>query len=148
MTADIDRDLHSAVAARLAEFEQQYTANRRSVIDVLAAAGAPITLPDLLGRDTRLAQSSAYRTLAVLSDAGVVRKLVHVGDHAYFELAEQLTEHHHHLICEGCGTVADVTFPDPVESAMDRSFEDVAAITGFSPSRHAVDIYGTCSECQ
>jgi len=144
---DTDPELHRAVAARLADHDQQYTANRRAVVDALATAGAPITLPDLLQADASLAQSSAYRSLSVMVEVGVVRRLVHVGDHAHFELAEHLTEHHHHLICEGCGTVADVTLPDAVEAAMDRTFDEVAAVSGFTPEHHAVDIYGTCADC-
>jgi len=140
-------ELHRAVAARLADHEQQYTSNRRAVVHALAAAGAPITLPDLLAADESLAQSSAYRSLAVLIDVGVVRRLVHVGDHALFELAEHLTEHHHHLICESCGTVVDVTLPDLVEAAMDRTFDEVASAFGFAPLHHVVDIYGTCATC-
>ncbi|MCB0965798.1 MAG: transcriptional repressor, partial [Ilumatobacter sp.] len=91
-------ELHRAVGARLAEHDQQYTANRRAVVEALVAAGSPISLPDLLAADTSLAQSSAYRSLAMLTELGVVRRLVHVGDHALFELDEHLTEHHHHLI--------------------------------------------------
>lgn len=141
-------DLHGAIEARLAAHEQMYTANRRAIVDVLADAGAPITLPDLLVADGSLAQSSAYRSLAVLTDVGVVRRLVHVGDHALFELAEHLTEHHHHLICDGCGTVVDITLPDRVEAAMDRTFDAVAAQAGFVPRHHEIDIYGTCSDCR
>lgn len=148
MGTDIpEADLHRAVAARLVDHEQQYTANRRAVVDALAAAAAPITLPDLLAADGSLAQSSAYRSLAVLIEAGVVRRLVHLGDHALFELAEHLTEHHHHLICESCGIVVDVTLPDGVEAAMDRTFDEVASALGFAPLHHAVDIYGTCADC-
>jgi Fe2+ or Zn2+ uptake regulation protein len=143
-----DPDLHRSVAARLADHDQQYTTNRRAVVDALVMAGAPITLPDLLAADSSLAQSSAYRSLSVMVEAGVVRRLVHVGDHAHFELAEHLTEHHHHLICESCGTVVDVTLPDPVEVEMDRTFHDVAEASGFTPNHHAVDIYGTCSGCR
>jgi Fur family transcriptional regulator, ferric uptake regulator len=141
-------DLHGAVAARLADHDQQYTANRRAVVDALAAAGGPITLPGLLAVDDTLAQSSAYRSLAVLEDAGVVRRLAHVGDHARFELDEHLTEHHHHLICERCGAVVDVTLPDAVERAMNRCFEQVAADAGFRPAHHVVDIYGECARCR
>lgn len=141
------RELHGAIASRLADHDQQYTSNRRTIIDALATAGAPITLPDLLASDDTLAQSSAYRSLSILTDVGVVRKLVHVGDHTLFELAEHLTEHHHHLICEGCGLVVDVTLPDTVEASMDHSFDAVAVAAGFRPSHHAVDIYGTCAGC-
>jgi len=141
-------ELHRAVAARLSEHDQQYTANRRAVVDALVAAGGPITLPELLATDATLAQSSAYRSLATLIESGIVRRLVHVGDHALFELDEHLTEHHHHLICETCGTVVDVTLPDRVERTMDDAFDAVASAAGFAPSHHAVDIYGTCTHCQ
>ncbi len=141
-------ELHRAVAARLADHEQQYTANRRTVVEGLLAASAPISLPDLLAASDSLAQSSAYRSLAVLEDAGVVRRLTHLGDHALFELDEHLTEHHHHLICEGCGRVVDVTLPEPVERAMDRGFEAVAGAAGFMPAHHTVDIYGICADCR
>ena len=141
-------ELHRAVAARLAEDDQLYTTNRRTVVDQLLAAGAPISLPDLLAATDSLAQSSAYRSLAVLEDAGVVRRLSHLGDHALFELDEHLTEHHHHLICEACGLVVDVTLPEPVEQAMDRGFDAVAAQAGFTPAHHSVDIYGTCASCR
>jgi Fur family ferric uptake transcriptional regulator len=141
-------DLHRAVATRLADQGQQYTTNRRSIVASLAAAGGPITLPDLLvAADGDLAQSSAYRNLAVLCEAGVVRRLVHVGDHALFELDEDLTEHHHHLVCERCGTVVDVILPPTVESEMDHAFAQAAAAAGFTADHHAVDIYGTCAAC-
>ena len=107
-----------------------------------------MTLPDILRADCSLAQSSAYRSLAVLVDAGVVRRLVHGNEHAHYELAEHLTEHHHHLVCDTCGTVVDVTLPPRVETAMDRSFADAATRLGFAPSRHAIDIYGVCADCR
>ena len=143
-----DSDLHHGVAAKLLAVEQQYTANRRAVTSVLADAEGPMTLPEILSADPSLAQSSAYRSLAVLVDAGVVRRLVHGNDHAHYELAEHLTEHHHHLVCDSCGTVVDVTLPEHVEGAMDRAFADAAGQHGFTPSRHTVDIYGTCAACR
>jgi Fur family ferric uptake transcriptional regulator len=140
-------ELHATVTARLVEHAQQYTPNRRAVVEALAEADGPITLPDLLSAESTLAQSSAYRSLAVLEEAGVVTRLAHVGDHALFELDEHLTGHHHHLICEECGLVIDVTLPDPVEQAMDQSFADVARGAGFVTTHHAVDIYGRCADC-
>jgi Fur family transcriptional regulator, ferric uptake regulator len=145
MTTD---ELHSGVAARLAAVDQLYTPNRRAVAAVLAHAGSPLTLPEILAADTGLAQSSAYRSLAVLVEAGAVHRLVHGGDHAHYELAEQLTEHHHHLVCDDCGTVVDVTLPPRVETAMDRAFADAATGLGFAPARHAIDIYGLCADCR
>lgn len=140
-------DLHRSVAYRLAEHDQQYTPNRRTVVELLAAAGGPITLPDLLAADPTLAQSSVYRSLSVLADVGIVRRLVHVGDHALFELDEHLTGHHHHLVCDRCGIVVDVVFPESVEVVLSRTFDEVSASVGFTPSHHTIDVHGRCADC-
>lgn len=132
---------------RLTARDQRYTSGRRVIVEALAGAGAPVTLPELLAREPSLAQSSAYRNLAVMEQAGVVRRLVHGGEHAHFELAEGLTEHHHHLICERCGTIRDVTLAPDLERSLDDALDGLTGIEGFVPRHHALDIYGTCADC-
>lgn len=140
--------VHDEVSARLAHLGQSYTSNRRAIVDVLIGAG-PLTLPELLGRRHDLAQSSAYRNLALLADAGVVRKIIHDSDHARYELDEDLTgHHHHHLVCSNCGIVVDVELPGDVERLLDRSLAAVATAAGFSLGRHDLDVHGTCADCR
>ena len=62
-------------------------------------------------------------------------------------IAEELTEHHHHLICTHCGAVSDVTFDADLESELDQAFHGAAAANGFRPEHHAIDIYGACARC-
>jgi Fur family transcriptional regulator, ferric uptake regulator len=140
-------ELHRMARERLTERDQRYTTGRRVIVDALAAAGSPITLPDLLDQAPTLAQSSAYRNLALMEDAGVVRRLVHGGEHAHYELAEDLTEHHHHLICEQCGLIRDITLDARLERSLDEAFEALVDSAGFAPSHHAIDVYGRCSDC-
>ena len=66
-----------------------------------------------------LAQSSAYRNLAVLERAGVVHRIVTSDEFARYELAEDLTHHHHHLICSTCGGVTDFEVSDAVEHELE-----------------------------
>lgn len=108
---------------------------------------APATLPSLLVHAPSLAQSSGYRNLAVLEEAGVVRRLVHGAEHAYYELAEVLTEHHHHLICEVCGRVEDVSLGARTEKSIDDGLGAAARARGFTASRHVIDVYGRCPTC-
>jgi Fe2+ or Zn2+ uptake regulation protein len=144
-TADVA--VHRIVAERLAEREQRYTASRRQIIDALAVADRPVTLPELLARTPGLVQSSAYRNLAVLEEVGAVRRLVHGSDFAHFELAEDLTEHHHHLICVQCGTIRDITLAPRLEQSLDAAFTGVAEAERFAATHHAIDIYGRCHDC-
>jgi Fur family ferric uptake transcriptional regulator len=142
-----DVELHRTVTGRLAEREQRYTRGRRTIVDSLRAAEGPVTLPELLAQAPSLAQSSTYRNLAILEEAGVVRRLVHGGEHAHYELAEDLLGHHHHLICTHCGSVRDVTLDTRLERSLDAAFERAAGGEGFRPERHAIDIYGACADC-
>ncbi len=140
-------ELERAINDRLADHDLRYTSGRRAIVEGLKRAEGPITLPELLECSPDLAQSSAYRNLSLLEGAGVVRRLVHGGEHAHFELAESLTEHHHHLICESCGQVRDITLDAGLERTLDRSFDELAANEGFTPTHHTVDVYGVCGDC-
>ncbi len=141
-------ELERAINDRLAENDLRYTAARRAIVDGLKAADGPITLPELLDAAPKLAQSSAYRNLTLLEDAGVIRRLTHGSEHAHFELAESLTEHHHHLICESCGLVRDITLEAKLERTLDDQFDELAAAEGFTQTHHTVDVYGLCSNCR
>lgn len=141
-------EIHRTVRDRLDQSEQRYTTSRRAVVDALASADGPITLPELIDAAPLLAQSSAYRNLAVLEEVGVVRRLVHSTDHARYELDEQLTEHHHHLICEQCGTVRDVTLTPDLETLLEDAFSAIARAEGFVATHHTIDLFGSCADCR
>ncbi|MEX2626560.1 MAG: Fur family transcriptional regulator [Ilumatobacteraceae bacterium] len=140
-------EVHRMARERLMARDQRYTTGRRRIVEVLAGAGAPVTLPSLLELAPDLSQSSAYRNLAIMEEVGVVRRLVHGAEHAHYELAEDLTEHHHHLICEECGLITDVTLDDGLERSLDQAFEGLAAAADFTPRHHAIDIFGRCADC-
>jgi Fe2+ or Zn2+ uptake regulation protein len=140
-------ELHASAAGRLAEREQRYTANRQAIVEVLAAQTAPVTLPDLLRARRGLSQSSTYRNLAALEDAGVVRRLVAGGEHAHYELAEDLTGHHHHLVCASCGAIEDVELAADLERELEAAFDALARARGFVPEAHTIDIHGRCASC-
>jgi Fur family transcriptional regulator, ferric uptake regulator len=143
-----DAELHRAARERLDGLSQRYTTGRRALVEALAAAPHPVTLPGLLELDSSIPQSSAYRNLSLLEQAGVVRRLVHSAGHAHYELAEDLTTHHHHMICENCGTIRDITLDAKLERSLDKAFADVTDTLGFEPHHHAVDIYGLCADCR
>ena len=141
-------EIHRTVRDRLDANDQRYTSGRRAVVEALASAEGPVTLPELIDLAPALAQSSAYRNLAVMEQVGVVRRLVHSADHARYELAEDLTEHHHHLICQSCGTVRDVTLTPTLERQLDVAFETLSSAEGFEATHHTIDLYGRCADCR
>jgi len=129
----------------------RYSRSRRVVVEALAAAGRPLTLPEVLeaGRTAAggsLAQSSAYRNMGELVDAAVVRRVDSGDDHARFELHESLTGHHHHLVCDGCGRIEDFDVPDEFEARV-ADLVAVAADRGFRVDAHRFDMVGRCADC-
>lgn len=142
-----NEDLHRTAEERLRGEGQRYTASRRALVDRLATGGRPLSITDLLGGRRRVPQSSAYRNLATLERAGVVRRVITEEDFARFELDERLTEHHHHLVCSNCGRIEDVTIPQALEGSIDETFDEVARRVGFASVGHRLDLIGLCDDC-
>lgn len=140
-------DLHATATARLRADGQRYTSRRRALVELLAELDQPLTIPQLLERRRDMAQSSVYRNLAVLERARVVHRIVTADEFARYELAEDLTEHHHHLICASCGDVTDFTVPEAVEQDLEAALAKVAKRTGFQVTDHRLDLVGTCPRC-
>jgi Fe2+ or Zn2+ uptake regulation protein len=148
MTAPItDEELHTTAAQRLRSSGLRYTSSRRAVVDVLSDSDRPLTIPEILSVDPSLAQSSAYRNLTELIGVGVVHRIISGDEYSHFELAEDLTSHHHHLVCTSCGRVADVTLSDDIETSLDRALARVAKAEGFEPEHHRLDVLGRCADC-
>ena len=142
----VSDDLHAAVAGMLRRAGQRYTVARRSLVDVLAGAGRPLTAADVVAADRLTPLSTTYRNLAVLTQAGVLHRFANA-DCARFELAEHLSEHHHHLMCLDCGQVFDVTLPARTERLITEALNVAATQTGFTPESHRLDALGRCKTC-
>jgi len=110
------------------------TPQRLAVLEALAAEQHQ-SLEELRGRCPGVGLVTMYRTLDLLSEIKVVRRL-DLGDGPRYELAE---DHHHHMICESCGDISE--FEEcPVDT---RSLTDL----GFEVNAHSLEIYGRCADC-
>ena len=142
-------DLHHAISARLARGRPALHRGSPDLVGVLAERRPPAHHAGDPARPVGLAQSSAYRNLAVLETCGVVHRVAGSDEFARFELAEDLTDHHHHhLICTDCGLVADFTVSDRLERSLEAAMETVADATGFAPDHHRLDLLGRCAACR
>jgi Fur family transcriptional regulator, ferric uptake regulator len=140
-------ELHRVAAARLGQDGQRYTTNRRDLVDVLHDERQPMTIPEILARRRDLAQSSVYRNLSLLERAGVVVRVVTNSEWGRYELAQDLTGHHHHLVCSACGLVRDVELPEHLEHAIDRLLGELSTESGFVIEEHRFDLLGRCRAC-
>ena len=139
--------LHEAVERRLDAHDQRYTPMRRLLVEALVESGRPLTVPEILDRAPGIPQSSVYRNVTALIDAGVVRRVTTDEDHWRVELAEEISGHHHHLVCGVCGRVEDVPPSTTLEHALGDTARLVAGRSGFVVNEHRLDLVGTCATC-
>jgi len=139
--------LDELVEVRLRRAGLRYTSGRRAIVELLALTARPVSISDIAAQLPDIPRSSAYRHLVDLQGAGVVRRIAAEDEFARFELAEDLTEHHHHLLCTSCGSVTDVTPTPAFELIVARTVQELAAKQGFRPTAHALDVIGHCANC-
>ena len=141
-------EMDEKVASLLHQAGHRYSPVRRRLVKVLRTSGKPLTNNQIIDSDKSLVQSSVYRNLNVLEEAGAVTRIATNDEFARFELAEHITEHHHHIICNSCGDIADFSLPPNIEKSLDLSLRKAAMKTSFDIDNHRLDVLGTCTSCQ
>ncbi|MFM6962779.1 MAG: Fur family transcriptional regulator [Micrococcales bacterium] len=84
--------------------------------------------------------ATVYRTLTDLAGAGEADALQSQDGEALYRACT--TNHHHHLICRGCGLTVEIE-----ASSLEKWAENVASEHGFSQADHTVEIFGICPKC-
>lgn len=150
MTDDLHTDdIHAMVGRLLESAEQRYTPVRRRLVTALLAAGRPLTAAEVQAAAADVPQSSVYRNLGDLEQAGALVRVAAADEFTRFELAEGLTDHHHHhLLCRGCGKVVDFQLPRAVEQSVSRAVLAAAEREGFRSEVHRIDLVGHCQACR
>ena len=123
------------------------TPQREVVADVVFGSREHLSVEDiearLKERGERIGKATIYRTMEILVRSGLVE------DHDFgdgFRRYEHLFGQqplHEHLVCTECRKVIEFQRPE-----IERIQEQVAAEHGFLPTRHRLEIYGLCSDCQ
>jgi Fur family ferric uptake transcriptional regulator len=145
---ELPKEIADAVAVALAPSGQRLTRHRRAVLAVLAATDQPLTADEIVARGG-VPQSTAYRHLAGLVEAGVVARVGGMDRVDRHELSERFSErHHHHLVCVSCGSVTDFDASAALERLIDRELSAVTAANGFTAAAHVFDVRGTCAGCR
>lgn len=123
---------------------QRLTLARRALLEELASADSHLTAEELTSRVCsrvgQVHQATIYRSLDALERAGLVEH-VHLGHgRAVYHLADNL---HQHLVCEGCGMVAEA--PDNLFSEVQHR---LLATHGFSMRPYHFAVLGRCRNCE
>jgi Fur family ferric uptake transcriptional regulator len=122
------------------------TAQRDLILDIFLRTEEHLSSEDLYWlvqkEDSTVGHTTVYRTLKLLTEAGLARE-VRFGDGKTYYEHHYNHEHHDHMICTECGKVIEFFSPE-IENLQDT----VAAEYGFKLTHHSMRILGVCADCQ
>lgn len=140
-------EVHDIVEDQLRRTRQRYTLGRRQLVELLVDVDRPVTIPELMEQGAIQSQSSLYRNLAILEQCGAVHRIASTDDVARYELTEELSEHHHHVVCQACGRIDDIVLPAALERALGDAAAEARRQQDFDVDSHRLEFVGTCSTC-
>lgn len=87
-----------------------------------------------------VSRQAVYDVLAALTEAGLVRRIQPAGSVARYEA--RTGDNHHHVVCRGCGTIADVDCAVNYTPCLTPSDDN-----GFVLDEAEVTYWGHCPDC-
>lgn len=133
------------IAGIIRENGYKLTPQRHAVLKVIAATHDHMTPEAIYNKvheeHPSIGLVTVYRTLDLLNELHLVCR-VHANDGCRSYMMRRPTEHHHHLVCTGCGRVVDFT-----SCSLKDIEERLAADTGFGIDGHILEFYGRCPDC-
>lgn len=121
---------------------QRVTRERLALLDEIFTRhehlDADSILETMVAEGRKISRATVYRNLALLVEAGFVRKTRLTADRWVFEHVHG-GQSHDHLVCDDCGKI--VEFVSPGVRAM---LGEIARAHGFAANRHALQLFGRC----
>jgi len=122
------------------------TAQRDLILDVFLRTEEHLSSEDLYRlvqrEDPTVGQTTVYRTLKLLTEAGLARE-VRFGDGRTRYEHNYKHPHHDHMICVHCGRTIEF-YSEELESLQDA----LAAKHKFETTHHTLRMFGSCSDCR
>jgi Fe2+ or Zn2+ uptake regulation protein len=132
------------LAGRLRAAGLRATAARVSILAALAArphAGTEAVIGDVRRELGTVSPQAVYHALGSLAAAGLVRRIEPAGSPALYE--RRVGDNHHHVVCRGCGAVADVDCAVGRRPCLTPSDAH-----GYVLDEAEVTFWGLCPDCQ
>lgn len=122
----------------------KFTEQRDQIFKIFLQTKKHLSVEDLYGivkkKNSAIGQATVFRTLKLLSQAGIARE-INLGDkRVRFEYDYK---HHDHLVCQSC-----LKLIETVDSEIERLQDALCKKFNFTPTSHRLQIFGICKECK
>jgi Fur family ferric uptake transcriptional regulator len=119
---------------------------RRALLELLddqQCALTAVEIEDALRQaERRVSRASIYRILDELEQLRLVQRVETGQAMVRYERVCSEDEHHHHLVCDGCGLV--MPFSD---DALERAISSLSSRVPMTVSEHEIVLRGSCRDC-
>ncbi len=127
------------------EKKSRQTKTKGAVIHYLQSTASPLSLDEMYRAGLidlpQTAYSTIYRIVQQLEASGLVIRVDWRERGSRYEWAG--LPHHHHIVCESCTGVTDVT-----DTLLHYDDAEITKKTGFIVKHHSVELFGLCKPCQ
>jgi Fur family ferric uptake transcriptional regulator len=141
-----NREWIERAEATLADAGHKRGGARRAVLELLDAQTCALTavaIESALGEaERRVSRASVYRILDELEGLRLVQRVETGQAMVRYERVCAHEEHHHHLVCDGCGLV--MPFSD---NALEQAITSLSQRVPLTVSEHEIVLRGSCSDC-
>lgn len=119
------------------------TKRRQVILSVLQNSPELLTAERiyiLANQKEHMSVSTTYRTLASLTEKGIILKSLSQDGKTYYQIKNQ--HHKHHLVCTMCNEVI------PIDDCPVKALEtELANTTGYMITGHSLEFSGICPNC-
>lgn len=128
---------------KLKEAKLKVTRGRIAILNALAITNLPLNVNELSNRLNRQHSTinpvTIYRILNRLKKKGLVREIDFKEGKYRYELEEN---HHHHLVCNRCGTVENLE-----GCSVEKVEQSIKRTHNFLIKQHTLEFFGLCKNC-
>ncbi len=130
-----------SVIRNLEALGHRVTPPRIAVLAAVLGQSGHFTVDDLLRQSRGVGRATAFRTMRLLAEIGVVCRVLLEDGSLHYRLSRR--GHHHHLVCVACGTVQDLD-----ECAVSDLVRELARASDYQIEGHWLEFYGRCGRCR
>jgi len=144
------RSSNKSIITALRRHGYKLTPQRRAVVHVITTSQDHLTPAAIFEKVKQhypgIGLVTVYRTLKLLTELNFICEL-HTTDN-FPSYTAGTPQHHHHLVCSGCGKVVDFPSPRLIEHEVAELEGRLSRDNGFRIDKHLLEFTGLCEPCQ
>ena len=140
----MNADLHDC-KDELRGFDLRATPARVAVMNFLEKTSQPVDVNSVIDylhvNGVKTDPATIFRMMNTLTQKGITTPISFQEGKTRYELSNK--DDHHHLICDNCGKIEDVS--DTIIPTLEKQIRNES---GFKVLRHSLEFFGVCKLCQ